>query len=302
MKKIISVLLIAALTLSVATPVLSAESPYPSKEKQRTDEVFSLCVSDGEIMTVILNRKLPEITSKVYINGTLMQQSIANSNEKTVMTVIYDLAAERGEGAKAEQGILNGFTTYTTHAPASTERILTSNLQNQSRSIDDEPVDNEGLSPSGYGDGYYYLGSQSGPYYAPNVYGYLYRSYTEDYVGETKYYSWGAGESASAIAAILGAILSPVEALFEVLTFAADATLSYAQSLELATYNLVYNYRVRVNGGIHYTTYRDIDYWRIDNTTTGKSQWIEKSFNDGFSMGNSEMILIGIENYLLSTQ
>lgn len=158
------------------------------------------------------------------------------------------------------------------------------------------------LSPSGYNDGYYSLGSYGGYSHAPDVYGYLYRSYTRTYDGETKHWSWSAGDTLGAISAYISLFGGPVSAIISILLFTGAEVLAYNQSVDLATYTYDYRYRVRVYGAIHFTTERNITYWRIDNVTVGTTKWEEKSFNYGFSMANSEMVKTGIDNYLLSIQ
>ncbi len=207
----------------------------------------------------------------------------------TVATQASILPAERQ---------MNGFSTSIVHSPISNETIAIETTATQARSINDEPVDNTGLPPSEYFDGYCYLGASGGYYYAPEVFGYLYRRYTCTYDGETHYWSWGVGDTLGAISAYIALYGGPVSAVISVLLFAVGEVLMYNQSVELATYTYDYHYRVRVNGPVRFTTQRNITYWRIDNVTEGTTKWEQKRFNYGFSLMNSEMVKVGIDNYL----
>lgn len=297
MKKIVSLLLTCILVFSMSVNAFATECLSVA-----ADTTFSYYNDEGEIVTVVTARTSDTAISKVYINGILTQKSIANASTKTIDTEIYDLAQCSRNSGQAVKSMMNDFATSVVHAPVSDERISVSNIEVQSRSVDNEPVDNTGLSSSGYGDGYYYLGSCGGLYYAPEVYGYLYRTYTRTYDGETKHWSWGAGDTVSAISAYIGLYGGPVSAIISILCFTAAEVLAYNQSVDLATYTYDYNYRVRVYGAVHFTTYRNVTYWRIDNVETGVTKWEEKSFNYGFSMANTEMVVAGIDNYLMSIQ
>ena len=264
--------------------------------------MFSYYNDEGEIVTIAITRTDTTAISKVYINGVLSQKAIAYATTKTIDTEIYDLTMSCRNSAQAVKGTMNDFTTSVLHAQVSTERINIADVEVQSRSVNDEPVDNTGLSSSVYGDGYYYLGSYGGFYYAPEVYGYLYRIYTRTYDGETKHWSWDAGDTLSAISAYIALFGGPVSAIASVLIFTAVEVLAYDQSIELATYTYDYHYKVRVHGKVYFTTQRNITYWRIENVETGTTKWDEKRFNYGFSMANTEMVTAGISEYLLSIQ
>lgn len=254
------------------------------------DTMFSYYNDEGEIVTIAITRTDTTAISKVYINGVLSQKAIANATTKTIDTEIYDLTMSFRNSAQAVKGTMNDFTTSVLHAPVSTERINIADVEVQPRSINDEPVDNTGLSSSVYGDGYYYLGSYGGFDYAPEVYGYLYRIYTCTYDGETKHWSWDAGDTLGAISAYIALFGGPVSAIVSVLIFTAVEVLAYDQSIELATYTYDYHYKVRVHGKVYFTTQRNV------------TKWDEKRFNYGFSMANTEMVTAGISEYLLSIQ
>lgn len=263
---------------------------------------FSFFDNEGRIITISISRTDTTATAKVYVDGFLKQKAVADAITKNIETEIYDLSSSSTRSIQAENGTMNGFSTLTIHAPVSDTKIDIISEQAQARAIYNEPVDNSGLSLSGYNDGYYSLGSYGGLSYAPNVYGYLYRSYTRTYEGETKHWSWSAGDTVSAISAYLALFGAPVSAIISILIFTVAEVLAYNQSVDLATYTYNYRYRVRVYGNIHFTTERNITYWRIDNATTGTTKWDEKSFNSGFSLSNSEMVKTGIDNYLISIQ
>lgn len=266
------------------------------------DTMFSYCNDVGEIVTISISHTDTIAMAKVYVDGILDQKAIADATTKSIETEIYDLSSISSRSIQPQKGTMNGFTTSVVHLPVSAEKIDITNTVVQARSIYDEPVDNSGLSSSGYNDGYYFLGSHGGYYYAPDVYGYLYRSYTSTYDGETKHWSWSAGDTVSAISAYISLFGGPVSAIISVLLFTTAEVLAYNQSVDLATYTYDYRYRVRVYGDIYFTTERNITYWRIDNVTEGTTKWDEKSFNYGFSMANSEMVKAGIDDYLVSIQ
>ena len=297
MKKIVSLLLSFVLVFSMSTTALATDNLSTAG-----DMIFSYYNDEGEIVTIVITRTDTTATSNVYINGVLSQKAIANATTKTIDTEIYDLTMSSRNSGQAVKGEMNGFTTSVIHAPVSTERINIADVEVQSRSIYDEPVDNTGLSSSGYGDGYYYLGSYGGFYYAPEVYGYLYRTYTRTYDGETKYWSWDVGDTLGAISVYITLFGGPVSAILSILVFTAQEKLAYDQAIELATYTYDYHYKVRVYGTVSFTAERNITYWRIDNVETETTKWEEKRFNYGFSMANTEMVKFGIDEYLSSTQ
>lgn len=86
--------------------------------------------------------------------------------------------------------------------------------------------------------------------------------------------------------------------LLAVLSFGAVEYLTYSQSVEVATYTYNYTYKVLVYGTEYYRTMRNITYWRVENPETKTTKWERKRFNDGCSLSNSEIVKIGIDNYL----
>ena len=78
--------------------------------------------------------------------------------------------------------------------------------------------------------------------------------------------------------------------------------LAYEQALKVETHTFDYHYKVNVYGEVHFTAQRNITYWKLENTTDDIVKWEEKYFNYGFSLPNSEMIYIAINNYTVSEQ
>lgn len=296
MKKIVSLFLVFVLVFSMSTTAFAADSLSATG-----DTMFSYYNDEGKIVTITITRTDTTATSKVYVNGVLSQKSIADATTKTIDTEIYDLKMSSRNSGQAVKGVMNDFATTVVHAPVSTERIDISNVKVQSRSVNDEPFDNTGLSASGFGDGYYHLGTYGGFYYAPEVYGDLYRKYTCEYDDDTRYWSWSAGDTVSAISAYISFFGGPIAAIISVLVFTATEVLMYNQTIKLATYTYDYYYNVRVNRTIYYTAHRNKSYWRIDNVATETTTWDFKSFNYGFSMANTEMVKAGIDKYLSLT-
>ncbi len=294
MKKITSLLLAVVFVFLVAIPAFANESLH-----EGDSEIFSYYNNQREIVTVVIVRTDAAATSKVYIDGVLTQESTANAITRTIDTKIYDLSASSQKRAEAIRGTSNGFETSVIHAPVSNEKISTAYVGVQSRSVDDEPVDNTGLFSSGYGDGYYFLGAAKYDV-APEVYGYLYRTYTKTDDGPTKYWRWGLGETISAISAAVSLFGGPVSAVLSILAFTATQVLAYEQALELETNTFDYHYKVNVYGEVHFTAQRNITYWKIGNTTAGTVKWEEKSFNYGYTMANWQMIYSAVNNYLMS--
>lgn len=126
----------------------------------------------------------------------------------------------------------------------------------------------------------------------------LHRAYTSTHLGNTKYYSWNIGTAASAISAAITLIsVNLVGTVLAVLQLAAGEYLNYNASVELATFTHDYTYKGLVNGQIYYTANRNITYWRVDNITTGATQWKQKRFNYGFGGSNQDMVRMTAEIY-----
>ena len=173
------------------------------------------------------------------------------------------------------------------------------------RALYSEPVDNTGLESAGMQgyEGYYYLGHDSLWGYT----GYLYRSFSESFQGNMTRYVWSKGTTKSAIHAaiatvtaftVTGALPVILAALTALLLWDDFATLLYEQSAKVDVWRVTHNYRVRVNGKQTFSTYRIRDYWWIKNETTGEGRYEFKTFIDGFSPANPEIIRFGIEKYV----
>lgn len=297
MKKITSLLLAVVLVFLTVIPVFAAEGVH-----ENDSEIFSYYNNQGETVTIAIVRTDTTATSKVYVDGVLTQKSTANAISKTIDTEIYDLSVSSQKRVAAIRGTSNGFETSVIHVPVSNEKIDTANVEVRSNPLYNEPVDNTGLILSGMGDGYYFLGAEGDYFFAPGVYGYLYRTYTKTYDGPTKYWSWGPGDTISAISAVISLFGGPVSAIIGVLAFTAAEVLAYRQAIELETHTFDYHYKVNVYGDVHFTAQRNITYWKIENTTEQIVKWEQKYFNYGFSLPNSEMIYIAVNNYIVSTQ
>ena len=232
------------------------------------------------------------------MGGVLTQFSVANANTLEITTECYGQVETTKASTLQNTGEMGKFKTSITYLPVSGETIAGNVEILAARGINDEPVDNTGLTPAWFGGNYYFLGSHGNTYAAPNVYGYLFRKYTSTYDGETRCWSWGAGATLSAIGAYIALAGGPVSAIVSLLIFTSAEVLAYSQAVELATYTSHYDYEVLVYNEVHFTTYRNITYWRIDNVTEGTMKWEQKKFNYGFGMANSEMVNTALANYI----
>lgn len=297
MKKMISIFLVVACLISISVPTFAS-----SKVEDEDITTFSFYNDESEIVTITTSFINGNPMAKVYVEGVLTQKSIAVSDEETILTEVYDLPIGTDSTDSVEDGTIGDFTNYTVHAPISTETIQVESIMVSPNSIFDEPVDNTGLSPSVYGDGYYFLGSYGGHPQAPGVRGYLFRTYTKKPDGYTKYWSINEGMFMSAFVTYLAGLPKGiVGVIVNMVSWTAKQVVAYTQAVNLETYTFDYNYRVRVNGTIYYTANRNITYWYVENITNNDETWEQKSFNSGFSLDNGEMVLCGLDNYALST-
>lgn len=271
MKRIISVFLAIVMFVSTSVITLAADD-YSSQ-----CDSFTYVNEEGEIVycTTLCIEGLA--TAKVYVDGVLTQYSVADSEAKTIDTVVYGLVLTNGMARLADVDASvttsNGFVSTVTHMPLSDETITITDTPMLLANVNDEPVENTGLTASEDDEDYYYLGMYGGLYYAPNVYGYLYRTYTRKYDGLTHSWSWGPSDTLSAIMAYLALFGAPISAVIGLLAFGANELLAYHQSVELETYTFDYSYKVRVNGDVYFTTGRNITYWRVENVTEGTTVW-----------------------------
>lgn len=149
------------------------------------------------------------VSVDVYIDGVLNHRTIGDANTRYIHTEIFDLEEEEVRMNSTESAIneTNGFFFVTTHSLLSESVLEEEELILEPQALVSEPVDNTGLTraPSGLGGSdwysYYYLGNHGGYYYAPSLYGDLYRSYTQAYVGETAFWTWDTWTTIGAIIA-----------------------------------------------------------------------------------------------------
>lgn len=88
-----------------------------------------------------------------------------------------------------------------------------------------------------------------------------------------------------------------VEAITILLEFDLNQKLSFAQAVEVHTYEFDYYYQVMVNGSCIFETYRYYTYWRPYNITTGEATYEKKSFDGGTGLSNIDMVSFAILNY-----
>ena len=296
MKRLISGLIVVALVFTLASSAAFADYMVSDNEMI---ESFSYVDEYGQMISVLAEQNETETIVRVYCDKRLTQKSILDSNSNQIYEERYDLDKDiQSRSTFIESMEYEEYDITVSHKPVS-EVILETipDLVISPYALINEPVDNSGLSASGYGDGYYYLGTDGGYYYAPNVYGDLYRKYTQTFDGYSKYWEFDIGMSLATIVGIVLKSNGPASAIGKVLVFTIQQVLGYAQAAEAKTYRFDYKYRVRINGSIQFETNRNITYWKIYSPTTGKQSWDEKSFNGGFSMANTEMILAAIKNY-----
>lgn len=298
MKKMLCCLMTAVLLLCSVMPQMVSRA---EEEEQCVSGRIDYVNANGEIITIVTQSDEIQSIASVYVNGILQQKSVLDVINNTILTKIYDGLDVSSEDSKQHES--NGFLITTVHEMISEERISVDGetstkvlaASRSSRSIYDEPVDNSGLTSSGYGDGYYYLGSSTYGNYLQGVSGYLYRKYTSTYDGLTYSWTWGPSDTLSAISAVISAAGGPVGVIVGLLVFGAGEYLAYTQSVKLDTYTFNYNYRVRVKGGVYFETIRNITYWKI--IKDGGVTYSQKRFNYGFSPNNGEMIIAALQNY-----
>lgn len=302
MKKFLCLILSSILTFTLVVPAFGAEVTYP-------ESTFSFVNDLSEVVTVKTSRRNNTSTAKVYVNGRLTQSSVADGNTMSVKTKIYELSASdvTPTSVQSDTRLVNGFTIHTSRVAASNETIPIENVMRERSSSSvfyDEPADNTGLVLSVYNDpNYYCLGRYGNLYYAPDVYGLLYRKIvSRTYNGRTKYWQWGIEETLSTISAVVSLVLDPTKISFiiAIIEFTSSNVIAYAQAVSLDTYTFDYDYRVRVSGEIHFTAQRNITFWYGYNQTTGEGSYEQKRFNSGFSSTNSELVRAGIDHYLES--
>lgn len=280
---------------SISTPASAAVIDVIVPETS----TYSFTNPDGTQFHIETTKHLGNITVNVFINNILAQVSTGSEFSNIITTNIYDT---NGHLLSSESiSIDNMVSISPLPTGASIAAIVpappTGGYPN--RSINDEPVENSGLMYSFTDNGkqYYYLGSGTDSF-APDIVARLFRTYTSTYIGETHFFRWDVTLTVGAIIAYLSFFTQPlVSAIIGLLVFTATGVLAYEQSVELETYTFDYHYQVTVNTTTYYTASRNITYWKLKNTETNVVKWEQKTFNHGFSMGNQEMIRMGIEAY-----
>ncbi|MFL1672043.1 hypothetical protein ABEV00_06535 [Paenibacillus thiaminolyticus] len=163
----------------------------------------------------------------------------------------------------------------------------------------DEPVTDDGLQDSVYGDGYKFLGS-SGVWYFDD-YGYLFRKIDSMTKHEAHQFTFSEGTAVSTILSIVvgaftGGAWSTI-VITSLLITASGVLVDYFRgTFDYRTYN--YLYKVRVYTQPWFETYRNISYWVSYNDATETLKFKQKSFNHGFSPANFEMVKAGIDKYM----
>ncbi|MGE6573661.1 hypothetical protein ACQKFM_01970 [Paenibacillus xylanexedens] len=164
-----------------------------------------------------------------------------------------------------------------------------------------EPVTDDGLVDSVYGDGYKFLGS-SGVWYFDDL-GYLFRKIGSMTKHESHQFTFTAGTAVSTILSIIvgaftGGAWSTV-VITSLLITGSGALIDYFRgTFDYRTYN--YLYKVRVKTQTSFETYRNISYWVSYSDATATLRFKQKNFNHGFSPANSEMVKAGIDKYMVA--
>lgn len=164
-----------------------------------------------------------------------------------------------------------------------------------------EPVTDDGLATSVYGDGYKFLGS-TGVYYF-NDQGYLFRKISSMTKDQSHKFTFSAGTAIATIVSVVASVFTggtwTAAVITSVLITSGGSLIDYfSGSFEYRTYN--YLYKVRVFTQPWFETYRNISYWVTYNDATETLRFKQKSFNHGFSMANFEMVKAGIDNYMVA--
>lgn len=318
--KIITVFLLFIYMFSLSSTTIFGDSSKTqanidtSKRTTKTNgsNEYNFVASDGNIIKSIIDFNNEGSIATTYINGIKAKYGIYDRKSDVITT--YDIITDSNTeteimqltSQKTIKEILerDGNSTpekLTGVNVAPSKKIRLSDASIQPNFTYFEPVDNTGLEPSVYGDGYYFITSANPLYWSPDTSGFLFRYY---YVSNTdnvvNFWSY-MGDEYQTILLMLGNILNnlTLENLFiTVLDFGINMVLDYSQygTSERATH---YNqYRVRVNMDIQFIPYRSIRYWAAINNTTGTANYEQDTFLSGFSQGNLDMIRIGCENFL----
>ena len=279
-------------------------------------ESFSTINDDGSVVRTEISRYSEYVTTRVYVNDVLTQESTGSLSSDTITTKIYDTD---GQIASTSDMSISSITStvnipVTDNISSVTPELGTNafvpvdpgmgggdgnddNGTLPQRDIMNEPVDNSGLVYTHTDDDldYYYLGEST----AFDVTGQLYRAYVYRYIGDTHYFTWGSGTVSSVITTAF-CIVFPMPALAYAATIAityGTEYLFYDTSVEIATYEHDYYYQVHVDGDCIFEPCRYKTYWHIDNITTGKTTYQLKSDDGGSVLSNIDMIHHAVLNY-----
>ena len=306
MKKILSFVLAVLFIFSCSGSVVATSiDADPS-----TTESFTFTNADGTTFYVEIETNVGSVTSKVYITDVFSQESTASLTTGISTTNIYDAEGQISCTTNASlSSMVSTPDEVISTAPASppennVNAIVPLPPEDDTlpnRDIHDEPVENTGLvyTFTQGGNDYYYLGAGRDAY-APTVTARIHRTYTRTDDGETHYWQWDANMTLSAIFTAI-AIYNPSTTLATIivglLNFTVTGVLSYATSIELATYTFDYHYQVKVNNVCYFAPTRNITYWCVENSSENKKEWVQKNFNSGFSPNNQQMIRFAVEAY-----
>lgn len=260
---------------------------------------YSFSNPDGTTFRIETTNQLGNTNVKVYINDIFSQESTYSELTGTITTNTYDadghVTSCTDTALSSMLSIITSPPEYDINAIVPVDPIGGSY---PNRSIHNEPVDNTGLTHTFYLNGklYYYLGSGT-DFFAPNVLARLHRTYTSTLTGQTRYFQWTTEMTMSLISLAVASFFGPEATVMALLDFTADGYLAYYNAVKIDTYIFDYTYQVTVDDVSYFTATRNITYWDIENITTNNAKWEQKTFNHGFSMGNQEMIRMGIEAY-----
>lgn len=165
--------------------------------------------------------------------------------------------------------------------------------------VDYEPITDDGLQDSVYGDGYKFLGSRGVWYFNDN--GYLFRKIDSMTKHKSNQFTFTAGTSVSTIVSILVSFFTgagmTAAIVYSIFATASGVLIDYFRGeVDYRTYN--YLYKVRVKTVPSFSTFRNVSYWVSYNDADETLRFTQKSFNNGFSMSNFELIKAGIDKYM----
>ncbi|MFF3926590.1 hypothetical protein [Paenibacillus lactis] len=304
MKKSLSLILVFAMLLTIfPTSIFAATNPEGviiKEDEAVTDDGYTVKVIETTtyVNTDVFdpNGKLVDSTRVDLKTGdvtyTTADGNVELSNvDEYVEEVKYNIPEEEIsmiiEGNAAEQG---QFKLNKSNPSDFTIQALLN-----------EPITDDGLDSSVYGDGYKFLGS-SGVWYFDDL-GYLFRKIDNMTKHEGHRFTFSAGTAISTVLSVVVSVFTggawTVAVITTLLITGSGALIDYfTGTFDYRTYN--YLYKVRVYTQPWFETYRNISYWVSYNDATETLRYKQKSFNHGFSMANSEMVKAGIDNYMVA--